>query len=85
VVARGVREGDFRPVDPVATHLSLVGGLVFFFATRRFRERVLALRRPLVKAPDAAGYVEHMQDLLAYGLAARGPGNAPPAGLSRRP
>ena len=70
IVARGVREGDFRPVDPVLTHLSLVGSLVFFFATRRFRERVLAQRRPAVTPPDAAAYVRHLQDLLAHGLAA---------------
>lgn len=85
VVARGVRDGDFRPVDPVLTHLSLVGSLVFFFATRRFRERVLAHRRPSVKAPDAAAFVEHMQDLLAYGLAARGPRRAPRPGPRRPP
>jgi AcrR family transcriptional regulator len=82
IVARGVREGDFRPVDPVLTHLSLVGGLVFFFATRRFRERVLAQRRPAVKPPDAAAYVKHMQDLLTYGLAALGPRST--RGPSRR-
>jgi AcrR family transcriptional regulator len=70
IVARGVREGDFRPVDPLLTHLSLVGSLVFFFATGRFRERVLAARRPAVKAPDAAAYVQHVQDLLTHGLAA---------------
>src|SRR5262245_44108570 len=46
LVARGVREGAFRPVDPLLTHLSLVGSLVFFFATQRFRERVLARRHP---------------------------------------
>jgi len=85
VVARGVREGDFRPVDPVLTHLSLVGGLVFFFATRRFRERVLARRRPAVKAPDAAAFVEHMQDLLTCGLAAPGPSGARRPGHRRRP
>jgi len=82
IVTRGVREGDFRPVDPVLTHLSLVGGLVFFFATRRFRERVLAQRRPAVKPPDAAAYVKHMQDLLTHGLAAPGPGAT--RGPSRR-
>src|SRR5581483_3004831 len=70
IVARGVREGAFRPVDPLLTHLSLVGSLVFFFATARFRERVLAKRGPGMKPPDAAAYVRHMQDLLTHGLAA---------------
>jgi TetR/AcrR family transcriptional regulator len=70
IVARGVSDGDFRPVDPLLTHLSLVGSLVFFFATARFRERVLAKRRPAIKPPDAAAYVRHIQDLLTHGLAA---------------
>ena len=70
IVARGVRDGDFRPVDPLLTHLSLVGSLVFFFGTTRFRERVLAARRPALKLPDAAAYVGHIQDLLSHGLAA---------------
>ena len=72
LVARGVSEGAFRPVDPLLTHLSLVGSLVFFFATRRFRERVLASRHPGTAPPDAAAYVRHIQDLLSHGLAARG-------------
>lgn len=71
IVARGVRDGDFRPVDPLLTHLSLVGSLVFFFATAPFRERVLATRRPAIKPPDAAAYVRHIQDLLTHGLAAQ--------------
>jgi hypothetical protein len=70
IVARGVARGEFRPVDPLLTHLSLVGSLVFFFATTRFRERVLATRRPAVKPPDAGAYVRHVQDLLTNGLAA---------------
>jgi AcrR family transcriptional regulator len=74
IIARGVRDGDFRPVDPLLTHLSLVGSLVFFFATSRFRERVLASRRPAIEPPDAAAYVAHLQDLLTHGLAAGRPG-----------
>jgi AcrR family transcriptional regulator len=70
IVARGVREGSFRPVDPLLTHLSLVGSLVFFFATGRFRERVLADRRLAIEPPDAAAYVKHIQDLVTHGLAA---------------
>jgi AcrR family transcriptional regulator len=73
IVARGVREGDFRSVDPLLTHLSLVGSLVFFFATKRFRDRVLAKRRPALEPPDAAAFVKHTQDLLTYGLAASQP------------
>ena len=76
IVARGVRDGDFRPVDPLMTHLSLVGSLVFFFATTRFRERVLANRRPAIKPPEAAAYVKHIQDLLTHGLAAGRPAAA---------
>ena len=75
IVERGVREGAFRPVDPLLTHLSLVGSLVFFFATARFRERVLTDRLH-VKPPSAEAYVTHIQDLVTNGLAASktGPG-----------
>jgi TetR/AcrR family transcriptional regulator len=71
IVERGMREGSFRPVDPLLTHLSLIGGLLFFFATAPLRPRLIATGRLRVKAPDAAEYVKHMQDLLVDGLAAR--------------
>ncbi len=72
IVERGVREGMLRPVDPLLTHLSLIGSLMFFFATARFRERVLAHRRLPITPPDAAAYVAHVQDLVRHGLAAQG-------------
>jgi len=71
IVERGVREGSFRPVDPLLTHLSLVGSLLFFFATTRLRERLMAEGRLRANAADGASYVKHMQDLLIDGLAAR--------------
>lgn len=70
IVERGVREGSFRPVDPLLTHLSLVGSLLFFFATTGLRERLFAEGRLRAKASDAAGYVKHMQGLLLDGLVA---------------
>jgi TetR/AcrR family transcriptional regulator len=70
IVERGVQEGAFRAVDPLLTHLSLVGSLVFFFATTRFRERVLADQRLGIKPPDGGAYVLHIQDLFIHGLAA---------------
>jgi AcrR family transcriptional regulator len=70
IVERGVREGTLRPVDPVLTHLSLVGSLVFFFATASFRARLLASRRPLgLTRPSPAAYVHHLQQMITHGLA----------------
>src|SRR5215831_2962321 len=69
IIERGVRERVFRPVDPILTHLSLVGSLVFFFATADFRRR-MAAETPIPFAttpPDA--YVRHIQELIARGLA----------------
>src|SRR5215813_4450279 len=43
IVEHGVREGTLRPVNPVFSHLSLVGSLLFFFATAAFRERLVAV------------------------------------------
>src|SRR4029079_8325709 len=42
IVQRGVSEGSFRPVDPLLTPLSLVGSLLFFFASTRLRARLFA-------------------------------------------
>jgi AcrR family transcriptional regulator len=71
IVERGMRDGTFRPVDPLLTHLSLIGGLLFFFATAPLRQRLIAAGRLRVKAPEAAEYVKHMQDLLVDGLVVR--------------
>jgi hypothetical protein len=62
-------------VDPLLTHLSLVGSLVFFFATARFRQRVLRDRLHR-EEPDGATYVAHLQDLILEGLVTRGSGAA---------
>jgi TetR/AcrR family transcriptional regulator len=80
IVERGVREGTLRRVDPLLTHLGLVGSLVFFFATARFRERVLAGGGLGVKPPSAAAYVRHIQDLITHGLMAHGADAGPTAG-----
>jgi len=87
IVERGVREGTLRPVDPVLTHLSIVGSLVFFFATAGFRERVLASRRPLgLKPPTPAAYVNHLQEMITHGLVTRAEGteHAPSPRLPER-
>ena len=78
IVAQGVREGVFRPMDPFLVHQSLVGSLVFFFAIRQFRERLVAEGKvPLSKSPDADTYIRHVETMAILGLAATPP--APPS------
>ena len=77
IVEHGVREGTLRPVNPVFSHLSLVGSLLFFFATAAFRERLAASMDVPLQAP-ASEYVRHVQELIARGLAADAPPPAAP-------
>src|SRR5215831_11094664 len=68
IIERGVRERVFRPVDAVLTHLSLVGSLVFFFATVDFRRRMATEAIGIDTArPDR--FIRHLQVLIARGLA----------------
>jgi TetR/AcrR family transcriptional regulator len=69
IIERGVRERVFRPVDPILTHLSLVGSLVFFFATADFRRRMAAEAPIPIVATSPDAYVRHIQELIARGLA----------------
>jgi AcrR family transcriptional regulator len=75
IVERGVRTRRFRRVDPAATHIGLIGSLMFFFSTARFRERKLAalrkhLARPL-HPPSNDDFIAHIEELMVRGLAAR--------------
>lgn len=70
IVEQGVEEGSFRPVNPLLTHLSLVGALLFFFATEPFRKQVAPKVRMGQAAPSSEAYVAHMQELMVRGLAA---------------
>jgi TetR/AcrR family transcriptional regulator len=69
VIARGVREGSLRPVDPFLTHLTIVGSMVFFFATAPLREAVLSKARLPFPPPTTDAFVRHMQELITHGLA----------------
>jgi AcrR family transcriptional regulator len=64
----GIESGQFRVVDSHATHISLVGGLVWFALTEPLRERVAAEGRMRAPSPSWPGYVAHMQRLFERGL-----------------
>jgi AcrR family transcriptional regulator len=82
-VDEGVRDGSFRPVDPLLTHLSIMGSLIFFFATAAFRKRALAEVGVGQPPPTAEQFVRHLQDLITRGLVAARPEHGAAAGGTR--
>jgi AcrR family transcriptional regulator len=70
IIEQGVREGSFRPVDPLLTHLSVVGMLLFFFAGEPFRLKAAPRVGLEGGPPSAAAFVAHVQELMVRGLAA---------------
>jgi AcrR family transcriptional regulator len=70
LIAEGTAAGEFRAIDPVLTHLTLVGAVVFLNATAPIRDRAAALG-PGFSLPepttDIARFINHM---LLDGLAA---------------
>ena len=71
IYAQGIEEGTFRAVDPVLTHLVVMGSLLFFFASEPMRSRLIANGRlPVAQAPTADGFIRNLQDLIVRGLAA---------------
>jgi AcrR family transcriptional regulator len=70
IVEQGVAEGSFRPVDPLLTHVALVGTLLYFLAIEPFRARAAARAKPPGGPPTTAAFVAHVQELMVRGLAA---------------
>jgi TetR/AcrR family transcriptional regulator len=70
IAEQGIAEGVFRPVDPLLTHMALVGTLLFFLATEPFRLKAAARIKPPGGPPTTAAFVAHVQELMVRGLAA---------------
>jgi len=74
IVEQGMSEGTFRDVDPVSTHLGLIGSLMFFFSTERFRREKLSGPSielpPNFRQPDPAAYLAHIEEFMVRGLKA---------------
>ena len=72
IYEQGIEEGTFRPVDPVLTHLVVMGSLLFFFATEPMRARLIADGGlPVAQAPQPEAFIANLQEILVRGLAAR--------------
>ena len=69
IIDQGVREGTFMNVNSYVTHLSLLGSLVFFFATKQVRE--LLADSPLPSSvPEVRAFVRDFERTMRRGLAA---------------
>lgn len=73
IISRGIRDGEFRNVNPLMTHLGLIGGLLFFFATEPFRERLSREGILPVKPPESAEFIRHMKEFAVRAIAVPAP------------
>lgn len=70
VVEQGIQDGLFRKVDPHSVHLSLIGGLIFFQASRPMREQMRKKSRPGIHVPRVEEFMEHTEKLFLTGIRA---------------
>jgi hypothetical protein len=68
VVERGVESGRLRRVDPLMTHFTVTGAVLFFLASAPVRERLHEEGRLPLPLPSTDSFLEHLQELLDQGL-----------------
>jgi AcrR family transcriptional regulator len=72
IVTEGQASGEFRDVNPVLTHLMVVGSVVFFANALRMRSRFEAEGADFpAECTDAREIADRITDILLYGIAAR--------------
>lgn len=70
ILVKGIEEGQFRAVDPMLTQASILGSLLFFFATAATRRRMASSGKIASPLPHALHFVEHLKELVIRGIAA---------------
>jgi AcrR family transcriptional regulator len=70
LIAEGTAAGEFRAIDPVLTHLTLVGAVVFLNATMPIRDRAAALGPPFSLPEPTTDIARFINVMLLDGLAA---------------
>ncbi|MBK8232694.1 MAG: TetR/AcrR family transcriptional regulator [Candidatus Eisenbacteria bacterium] len=63
ILAEGVGSGVFRQVDPAHAHLSILGSLMFFFATAPYRQSLATDPRVPVGRVDPEAYVRWVEEV----------------------
>lgn len=70
ILEKGYKAGQFRKADPLLTQVSIVGSLLFFFATAASRRRMFEVGRFDKEPPTTEQYIDHLQELVLHGLIA---------------
>jgi TetR/AcrR family transcriptional regulator len=68
VLAEGISKGVFRKADPLLTHVSLVGSLIFLVASTPVRERLAKAQGITVSGQTAEELARHVGNLFLHGL-----------------
>jgi AcrR family transcriptional regulator len=78
VVEEGQEDGSFRAVDPLLTHLLVVGSALFIVNAQRLRPRLDdAGVLPKGVSEDVLTVADRVADIVLYGIAATPPGDQP--------
>ncbi len=72
LLGEGVAAGEFRPTDPVLTHLAIVGTVVFINAISPVRQRASELGTQVVLPDSSTDIAAFLSDLVLEGIATRG-------------
>lgn len=72
-IREGVRTGEFREVDPLLLHMSVLAPLMVHHVGGSFRERVLLREMPGVTPPSNDEMLRHLLATLDRSLAPAGP------------
>jgi AcrR family transcriptional regulator len=69
VLEEGQTSGNFRPTNPLLTHFTIAGSIMFLSASAPLRRRLARLADPELQAADSpAEIADHVTDLLLHGL-----------------
>lgn len=71
VLAEGMQRGAFRPTDPLLTHVSLIGSMMFLIASQPIRAR-LATAAGIEHQHTLADLARHLGNLFLHGLQKEG-------------
>jgi TetR/AcrR family transcriptional regulator len=69
IITRGVDEGVFRPVHPMAAYFSMLAPIVFFLAGAPIRRQLAARHLMTARALTAEDFVAHVQEAMRCALA----------------